>query len=130
LLLHDHEDIFPDEISTIRKIEHQINLVYRATITNMSAYRSNLEETKKPQMQVEKLMLNGYIKESTRSCAVLMLLVPKNDETWRMYIDYHVTNNITVKYTHLIPRLDDMLNKLYGFYVFSKIDMKSEYIKL
>jgi len=78
-------------------------------------------------MQVEKLMLNGYIREIISSSAVPMLLVPKNDETWRMYIDYHATNNITVKYTHPIPRLDDMLNKLYGFYVFSKIDMKSEY---
>ena len=126
-LLHDHENIFLDEISIIRKIKHQINFVCKATITNIPAYRSSLKETKKPQMQVEKLMLNGYIRESMSSYALPMLLVPKTDETWRMYIDYHGTNNITLKYTHLIPRLDDMLNKLYGFCVFSKIDMKSEY---
>jgi hypothetical protein len=47
----------------------------------MPAYRSSLEETKEPQMQVEKLMLNGYIRESISSSAVPMLLVPKNDET-------------------------------------------------
>jgi len=44
-----------------------------------------------------------------------------------MCIDCKSINNITVKYRHLIPRLDDWLDELYGACVFSKIDLKSEY---
>ena len=53
---------------------------------------------------------------------MLVLVVPKKDGTWRMCIDYHV--EITVKYRHPIPRLDDVLDELHGSYMFSKIDLK------
>ena len=38
-----------------------------------------------------------------------------------------VVNNITVKYRHLTPRLDDILDELHGSTNFSKIDLKSGY---
>ena len=46
---------------------------------------------------------------SNNSCVVTMLLVSKNDGTWRIYVNYYVVNNTTIKYKHLIPRLSDML---------------------
>ncbi|KAK4841993.1 hypothetical protein QYF36_013953 [Acer negundo] len=130
-LLQDFNEVFPEEmpigLPPTRGIEHQIDFVPEAPIPNRPAYRSNPEETKELQRQVNELMERGYVRESMSPCAVPVLLVPKKDGTWRMCVDCRAINNITVKYRHPIPRLDDMLDELHGFVVFTKIDLKSGY---
>ena len=44
-----------------------------------------------------------------------------------MCIDCRAINNITVKYKHPIPRLDDMFDELSTASIFSRIDLKSGY---
>jgi hypothetical protein len=85
VLLQEFKDIFPEDIPSglppIKGIEHQIDLVPGASIPNKPAYRSNPEESKELQRQVEELMSKGYIRESMSPCAVPMLLVLKKDKT-------------------------------------------------
>ena len=101
-LLQAFDDVFPEEVliglPPIRGIEHQIDFVPGAVIPNRPAYRSNPEETKELQKQVNELMEKGYMRESMSPCAVPVILVPKKDGSWRMCVDCRAINNITVKY--------------------------------
>jgi len=123
-LLQEFGDVFPKEIPPglppLKGIEHQIDLVPGASLPNRPAYRTNSQETKEIKSQVKKLLEKGWVQESLILCVVPVLLVPKKDGKWRMCIDCSAINNITVKYRHLIPKLDDMLDKLHGANIFSK----------
>jgi hypothetical protein len=96
-------------------------------LPNRPPYRTNPEETKEIQRQVQALLDKGYVRESLSPCVVSVILVPKKDGTWRMCVDYRSINNITVRYRHSIPRLNDMLDELSGSVIFSKIDLRSGY---
>ena len=130
-LLQDYKDVFPEEIPAglppLRGIEHQIDLIPGAALPNRPPYHTNPEETKEIQRQVQALLDKGYVSESLSPCAVPVILVPKKDGSWRMCVDCRAINNITVRYRHPIPRLDDMLDELSGSIIFSKIDLRSGY---
>lgn len=72
-------------------------------------------------------MTEGYVRENISPCAILMLLVPKKDETLRICFDCKAINNIMVKYRYLILRLDDMLDELHESCIFTKINSKNGY---
>ena len=130
-ILQEYEDIFPQDVPLgllpIRGIEHQSDLIPGASLPNRAPYLTNPEETKEIQKQVQALLDKGYIRVSLSPCVVPVILVPKKDVTWRMCVDYRAINNITIRYRHPIPHLEDMLDELSGAAVFSKIDLCTGY---
>jgi hypothetical protein len=115
------------ELPPLRGIEHQIDLISGASLPNRAPYRTNPEETKEIQCQVQELLDKGYVCESLSPYAAPVILVPKKDGSWRMCVDCRAINNITINYHHLIPRLDNMLDELSGAVVFSKVNLRSGY---
>lgn len=130
-LLQEFKELFPKEVPSglppIRGIKHHIYLNPGAFLPNRPAYRSNPQQTQEIQRQVAELISKGWVRENLSPCVVPIILVTKKDGSWRMCIDCRAINNITIKYRHPIPRLDDLLDELCGACLFSKIDLKSGY---
>ncbi|RDY13336.1 Retrovirus-related Pol polyprotein, partial [Mucuna pruriens] len=72
---------------------------------------------------VGKHIKKGWVRENNSPCVVPAIIVTKKDGSWRMYMDYHPINAITVRYRHPIPYLDDLLDKLHSSCIFSQIDL-------
>jgi hypothetical protein len=130
-MLQEFKDIFhaeiPPGLSPLKGIEHQIDLILGATLPNRVAYRTNLKETKEIQLQLQKLLDHGYVRESLSPYVVPVILVPNKNGTWCMCVDCRVINYITIRYHFPIPRLDDMLDELSGSIIFTKINLWSGY---
>ena len=64
IVLQEFKDVFPLDLPSglppLRGIEHQIDLIPGATVPNRPAYRSNPEETREIQRQVEELLQKGW----------------------------------------------------------------------
>jgi hypothetical protein len=95
-LLQEFKDIFSVEIPLglppLRGIEHQINLIPGATLPNRAAYRTNPEETKEIQQQVQELLDHKYVRESLSPCVVSVILVPEKNGTWHMCVNCRAIN--------------------------------------
>ena len=68
-----------------------------------------------------------FIRQSTSPYGAPVLFAKKKDGSLRLCIDYRGLNNITVKNRYPLPRVDDLLDRLHGAKVFTKIDLRHGY---
>ena len=54
-----------------------------------------------------------------------IVLVPKKDGTFRFCFDYRKLNEVTLKYSIALPRIDDGLAALNGNKYFSSLDLNA-----
>jgi hypothetical protein len=59
-----------------------------------------------------------------------LVLVRKSDGSLRFCIDFRAVNDITVKDSHPLPRIDNTIDALFGAKYFSTADLKSGYYQI
>ncbi|GJU78194.1 putative reverse transcriptase domain-containing protein, partial [Tanacetum coccineum] len=101
-IVRDFEDVFPDDLSGLPPQPHR-----------------QLVEFHK-----------GFIRQSHSPWGAPVLFVKKKDGSFRMCIDYHELNKLTIKNRYLLPRIDNLFDQLQGAHYLSKIDLRSGYHQL
>jgi len=72
--------------------------VLGASLRKRPTYKTNPQEPKEIESQVQELLEKGWVQKSLSPYVVPVLLVPKKDGEWRMCCDCRAINNITIKY--------------------------------
>ncbi|GJX99920.1 putative reverse transcriptase domain-containing protein [Tanacetum coccineum] len=132
-IVRDFPKVFPEDLPGIppaRQVEFQIDLVPGAAPVVQAPYRLAPSEMKELAEQLQELSDKGFIRPGSSPWGAPVLFVKKKDGSFRMCIDYHELNKLTVKNRYPLPRIDDLFDQLQGSSVYSNIDLRSGYHQL
>ena len=73
------------------------------------------------------MLKNKIIEPSKSPWALPIVLVPKKDDTLRFCVDNRKLNEVTVKDTYALPRIDYALSTLNGNKYFSSLNLNAGY---
>ncbi|GJV77642.1 putative reverse transcriptase domain-containing protein [Tanacetum coccineum] len=124
-------DLMPVELGSFDVI---ISMDWLATHHAVIVYDEKIvlapSELQELSTQLQELSDKGFIRPSSSPWGVSVLFVKKKDGSFRMCIDYHELNKLTVKNRYPLPRIDDLFDQLQGSKVYSKIDLRYGYHQL
>ncbi|GBL74064.1 Transposon Ty3-G Gag-Pol polyprotein [Araneus ventricosus] len=89
--------------------------------------RLPLAKKEEAERLVKEMVDNGIIEESSGPWASPTVLVKKKDGSTRFCVDCRKLNEITIKDSYPLPRINDTLDTLNGGQWFSTLDLKSGY---
>ena len=92
-----------------------------------SPYRLNPAHEAALKAYIDEELVKGHIRESTSPWGAPIFFQPKPGGGWRPVIDYGAVNAATKKDKYPIPLVSDLLDKLRGSKIFTKIDLRSAY---
>jgi hypothetical protein len=81
----------------------------------------SIKDEQEVERQIAELLRKGWIEEGHSVYAAPIVLVKKKDGTKRFCIDYRALNQLTIKSHFPLPMIDDLLDRLRGAKVFSKL---------
>jgi hypothetical protein len=127
-LLSDFGSIFdePAGLPPPRSQDYQI-ILHDSKLVNVRPYRYPYFQKTEIEKIVKDLLASGVIRPSLSPFSSPILLVCKADGNWCLCVDYWALNHATIKDKYPILVIDELLDKLFGARVFSKLDLRSGY---
>eukprot|EP00794_Sanderia_malayensis_P016602 gene16602-biopygen14025 len=124
--LLEYPDVFNNGLGHTTVISHKINTGDSPPIRQHPRrlpyhYRGEVDK------QVQDMLTQGVIKPSTSPWSSPIVLVKKKDGSYRFCIDYRKLNLVTKHDAIPLPRIDDLLDALNGYNIFSTLDLRSGY---
>ncbi|GJT40145.1 hypothetical protein Tco_0940010 [Tanacetum coccineum] len=130
-VVQEFREVFPEDLPGIpptRQVEFQIDLVPGATPVAQESYRLAPSEMKELAEQLQELTDKGFIRPSSSPWGAPVLFVKKKDVSFWMCIDYRELNKQTVKNRYSLPRIDDLFDQLQGSSIYSKINLRVQFL--
>lgn len=131
-MVSKHGKIFQElkGLSPKRGIQHEIQLQQDVALPKISMYRMYIVESMEIKMKIQELLNKCVIHPFTSPCVSPIVLVPKKDGTWRMCVDFHALNKITIKNHYPLPRIVHLLDQLRYAKYFTKLDLWIGYLQV
>lgn len=79
---------------------------------------------------IDDALMKGWIRRSVSPAGAPVLFVPKKNGKLRLCVDYRALNRITRKDKAPLPLIHEILDRLQGAVVFTKLDLKDAYHRL
>ena len=117
----------PKGLPPEREVQHNIELQPDARPKSRPPYRLSKLEEEECVKQLKMYMEMGHIQPSKSPFGAPVLFVRKKNGQLRLCVDYRALNDQTVKDRYPLPRIDDLLDRLQGAIVFSKLDLAQGY---
>ena len=77
--------------------------------------------------EVQQMLQTGVIQPSFSPWSSPVVMVKKQDGSWRFCVDYRKLNSVTHRDAYPLPRIDSTLDSLAGAMLFTTLDLSSGY---
>ena len=119
--------VLTNKVGGVKGYECKIELKEGAKPVRCRPYRLTPEKRDEVMRQVGDLVTRGIVEPCDSAWSTNVVLARKKDGTWRMATDYRGVNGETVSNEQPVPRVDDIVDELAGYNVFTTVDMLSGY---
>jgi hypothetical protein len=126
-LLNSFDDVFNDKPGKTKVCYHNIELQPGTKPVKLPPYRIHPEKSQMIQTEIDYMLKQGIIEESSSPWAAPIVIIPKPGGSIRFCTDFRRLNNLTVPDAYPMPRIDDLIDKVGGAKYLTKIDLSRGY---
>ena len=121
-LLQTYTDVLTDVPGKTNLLKHDVKLNSDIPVSK-KAYTLPYALRDKVKKEIQDMVEAGIAEKSTSPYASPIVIVPKKDNTIRLFVDYRQLNQVTIFDPQPMPKLEDIINKLGKAKYISKIDL-------